>query len=354
MHGIGTHVGDQPDQVLVADLHAFVQALRQAHGAAGAEAELARGFLLQGRGDERGRRATLALLARDFGDLEHAVRRTHQFHPRSFSGSAVAEGELLDLVAVVAQQAGIEGLHRMRALRRDRPVLLRLERLDLFLALDDQAQRRRLHTAGGQPGLDLAPQHRAEVEADQVIERAPRLLRIDQIKLQFARMRDCFLDRLRRDFGEHHPVQRASFEQAALAQDLADVPADRLALAIQVGCEVEGISLLGGLGDRLDVPLVLLDQFVAHGEIAIGIDRALAWHQIAHMAIGGEDMKVLAEVFVDRLGLGGRLDDEQVLGHSPSAPQDRCGRLWVRCFGPVTVVLTARPGRRARGASLFQ
>jgi hypothetical protein len=44
------------------------------------------------------------------------------------------------------------------------------------------------------------------------------------------------------------------------------------------------------------------------------------------VAIGGEDGEVLAEVLVDRLGLGGRLDDEEVLGH---------GRGRYRCGGAV-------------------
>ena len=72
---------------------------------------------------------------------------------------------------------------------------------------------------------------------------------------------------------------------------------------------------LGGLGDRLDVLLVLLDQLVAHGEVVVGVDRAFLRDQVAHVAVRGQDGEVLAEVFVDRLGLGGRFDDEQVLGH---------------------------------------
>jgi hypothetical protein len=104
----------------------------------------------------------------------------------------------------------------VRELASMRPVLARLEGFDLFLALHDHAQRRRLHASGRESALHLAPQHRREVEADQVVERAPRLLRVDQVAGHLARMRDGFLDRARRDLGEHHAMQRLVLEQAAL------------------------------------------------------------------------------------------------------------------------------------------
>src|SRR5439155_8520459 len=52
---VGAHVGDEADRALRAELDAFVQALRDPHGARGLEAELARRLLLEARGDE-GRR----------------------------------------------------------------------------------------------------------------------------------------------------------------------------------------------------------------------------------------------------------------------------------------------------------
>ncbi len=61
---VRAHVGDEADGAL-ADVDAFVQLLRNAHGLLRAEAELARGFLLQGRGRERRRRIAAALLAVD-------------------------------------------------------------------------------------------------------------------------------------------------------------------------------------------------------------------------------------------------------------------------------------------------
>ena len=89
-----------------------------------------------------------------------------------------------------------------------RPVLAALKALDLFLALDDQAQRRTLHTAGREARLDLAPQHRRQVEADQVVERPPRLLRVDQGRQHLAWVLYRVLDRRLCHFVEHHALHR--------------------------------------------------------------------------------------------------------------------------------------------------
>jgi hypothetical protein len=132
-----------------------------------------------------------------------------------------------------------------------------------------------------------------------------------------ARVRHRVLDRLGRDLAEHDAMQRLVLEQPALAQDLGDVPADRLALAIQVGREIERRGALRGARDRVHVALVLLDQLVAHGEVVLGVDRALARDQVAHVAVRGQHGELGPEVLVDGLRLGGRLDDKQVFCHEP-------------------------------------
>ena len=315
VHGVGTHVADQADGAFLADRDAFVQLLRDAHRARRREAELARGLLLQRRRDERRRRPALAFLAGDVGDAQRVAGGLDQTRTCRFGGLAVGDRELLELLPVEFHQPRGEALLRVVEFGLDRPVLPGDERFDLFLALHDHPQRRRLHAAGGQPALHLAPQHRRQVEAHQVVQRAARLLRVDQVAGDLARVLHGLADRPRRDFREHDPVQRLALEQAALLQDLGDVPADRLALAVRVGREVDGVGRLGRLGDRLDVLLVLVDQFVAHREVVVRVDRALLGDQVADMAVRGQDVEVLAQVLVDRLRLRRRFDDEQVLGH---------------------------------------
>src|SRR5207302_1487684 len=63
--GVSAHVGDQADRPFLADVHALVELLGQGHGLLGAEAQLARRFLLQPAGDEGRDRIALLLLALD-------------------------------------------------------------------------------------------------------------------------------------------------------------------------------------------------------------------------------------------------------------------------------------------------
>ena len=309
MGGVGTHVADQADRAFLADRETLVQLLRDAHGAAGGEAELARGLLLQRGGDERRRRAALALLAGHVGDMQGVAGSLDQARTRGLGRLAVGDGELFELLPVELDQAGGEGLLRMRQLGFHRPVFARDEGFDLLLALDDHAQGRRLHPAGGQAALYFLPQHRREVEADQVVQGAARLLGVDQVAGDLARVVHGLADRLGGDLGEHHPVHFLVLEQAAFLQDLGDVPADRLAFAIRIGCQEYGGGAFCGFGQGLDMFLVLLDQLVAHREVLVRVDRPFLGHQVADMAVGSQDGEVLAQVLVDRLGLGGRFDD---------------------------------------------
>ena len=314
-HRIGTHIGDQTDRAFAADRHTFIQALRQAHGAAGGKSKFARRFLLQGRRGERWRWAALAFLGLHFGNDQTALRRLEQGAARGLRIGVVGQIELLELLAAQLQQACGKAQIRMRAVGLDRPVLARVERFDFFLALRDHAQRRRLHASGGQSSLHLAPQHRRQIEADQVIQRAPRLLGVHQIQRQLARIGNGFGDRVWRNLGKHYAMQGLAFEQLALAQDFGDMPGNGFAFAIQVGCQIQGVGLGRGLGDRIDMFFIALDDFIGHREIVVGIDCAFLRPQVAHVAVGCQHVEILAEVFVDRLGLGWRFDDEQIFCH---------------------------------------
>ena len=48
------------------------------------------------------------------------------------------------------------------------------------------------------------------------------------------------------------------------------------------------------------------------------IDRAVLRHEIAHVAIGSQHFEIFAQIFFQRPGLGGRLDDQQVFWHGVS------------------------------------
>ena len=348
-HRVGAHVGDQ-SHAAFADVLSLVQLLRETHGAPGVEAELAGRLLLQRRGGEGRSRIAAALLAidREHAQLAAAIGGRAGRRPDGALDLArllfVGEAELLDLLAAILQQLQRKGLRAVRPLTLDGPVLLRQERADLLLALADHAQRRALHAARRQPAAHLLPQQRREVEADEIIERAPRLLGIDELERQPARLPDRRTDGVARDLVEHHAVHVLAVEIAARAQDLLQVPGDRLALAIRVGGQIQRLRLAQRARDCLDVALVLLEHLVLHGKAVIGIDRALLGHQVTHVPVGGEHVEVAAQILLYRLGLGGRFDYDQIVCHDLRGPS-----LSGRCSGALNAehgCAVPRPGRR--------
>ncbi len=69
VHRIGTHVGNQRDRAFVTEFHAFIELLRQGHGAFGGVAQPVISGLLQFRSREGRRRIALLFLLRDAGHL---------------------------------------------------------------------------------------------------------------------------------------------------------------------------------------------------------------------------------------------------------------------------------------------
>ncbi len=130
---IGAHVGDQSDQSLATQLDAFIQPLREAHRALHAEAQLARGLLLQSRGDERRDRVPL-LLPRghrldDVGDtVELGDDRVRRLLLADFRRLAI------DLGQARRQNGRLLG----GQIDVESPVLFLFERADQPLPLDDQ------------------------------------------------------------------------------------------------------------------------------------------------------------------------------------------------------------------------
>jgi hypothetical protein len=91
------------------------------------------------------------------------------------------------------------------------------------------------------------------------------------------------------------------------------MPGDGLALAIRVGGQQHAGDVLGGAGDLVHAGLAAVGQLPVHGEILVGPDRPVLGRQVADMAEAGQHRIVAAEIFIDRLGLRGRLDDDEGL-----------------------------------------
>jgi hypothetical protein len=103
--------------------------------------------LLQGRGGEGRQRVAPRAFLFDRRDAVRIARRDRR--DGALGGGLIAEVELVELLAVEMGEAAGEALAGRRTeLAVDGPVFLRLEALDLVLALADDAQRHRLHAAG--------------------------------------------------------------------------------------------------------------------------------------------------------------------------------------------------------------
>ncbi len=305
-HAVGPHVGDQADG-LAADVDAFVQLLGGLHGALGREAQLARGFLLQGRGSEgRGGRALAGLLL-DGGDLEGGL--LHGGAGGQGRG-LVAQVELGELLVLVFDQAGQERLGAGRDIGLDGPVFLGLEALDLQLAIDDQPQADRLHTAGRTAAGQLAPQDWRKREADQIVQGAAGEVGLDQLHVDVARMGHGLEHRGLGDGVEGDALDGLVLHRLLLLQHLQHVPADRFPFAVGVGGQDDAVGALHGVDDVAD-PLGRLGvDLPVHVEVVVRLHRAVLGRQVADVAVRGQHREAGAEVLIDGLGLGRALDDD--------------------------------------------
>ena len=173
MHRIGTHVGNQRDRAFVAQLHAFIELLREGHGALGGVAQPVISRLLQFRSREGRRRIALLFFLRNACHL-----------PLGLADRAddLIRGFLIlyfDVLAFVLEELGFEE-RRLPGIqhRVNRPILLRNERANLLLALDDQPQGHRLDAPGGEAAPNFVPENRRNLVAHNAIEHAACLLRI--------------------------------------------------------------------------------------------------------------------------------------------------------------------------------
>ena len=193
-------------------------------------------------------------------------------------------------------ELGFELRRLLAGERREQvPVFLRHELRNFLLAIANQLQRDRLHAARAQAAADLVPQQRADLVADEPIEHAPRLLRIDHLQIDRARMLHRFLHRLLGDLVEHQAVDLFLLRPELFGQ----MPADRFAFAIGVGRDVDVGRILRRalqLGDHF---LARRDRFVHRREIIIDVDAKLALRQIADVSHRREHFVVASEIFID-------------------------------------------------------
>src|SRR6185503_12656934 len=170
---VGSHVRDETDRTLAPDLDALVEILSDPHRALRAERQLFGGFLLKRGRRERRRRILAALAALDLSDVE------------GFAAFEIADDPVglllvrnLRFLAVDVMELRGELLVLLLQQRLDGPILDRLERANLALALDDESKRDRLDATGRESLFHRLPQHWTRFVAHEPVEHASRLLRI--------------------------------------------------------------------------------------------------------------------------------------------------------------------------------
>jgi hypothetical protein len=75
---------------------------------------------------------------------------------------------------------------------------------------------------------------------------------------------------------------------------------------------------------------------ISHGKMARGIHRTFFGHQVAHVAVRRQDLEILTEVLLDRLGFRWRFDDYEVLAHFLFGFRQRPSRMSGRKSGPLS------------------
>ena len=170
-------------------------------------------------------------------------------------------------------------------------------------------------------------------------------------------MLERLLNRFAGDFVEHHPP----VARRVAANRLAQVPGDRLALAVEVGGQIDGVRRLrqprefihhlflarqnlvfrAPTGVRIDTHALdqlragagfLICSLLVHRQLAgarglfgpgARISGLAAHGQVANVPDTGFDDKILAEIAVDGLRLGRRFDDHEGTRHGQSGPDKR-------------------------------
>ena len=179
--------------------------------------------MLQRGGNERGVRSRRRLAVFAVSHLEGLfLQSSDGFLSRRF----VVRPELL-VVFLRHLEAGGRFIATVQ-IRERFPVFQRIEGANLALAIHDQAHRHGLHAPRGKPPRHLRPQERRQFKAHHPVEEPSRLLGVDSVFVDRARVGECFLDGGLGDLVEHH----APVAFGRPAEHLRKMPGDGLAFAV--------------------------------------------------------------------------------------------------------------------------
>ena len=209
---------------------------------------------------------------------------------------------------VSAGRPGGKTLPAAFQLRADLPVFFRDERLDFILSVDNHARRHALHTAGAQALFYLGPQDGAYLVAHEPVQHTARLLRVDALHVQGARMLDGLFDGLVGNLMEFHAAGRT----AVHAENVGQMPGNGLPFAVRVGGQQDLRRGLGLAAQAVQHFAPSPDGNVFRLEIMFHIHAHLRLGQIPNMAIAGLHFVAAPQELSDGARLGGGLNDYEL------------------------------------------
>ncbi len=158
---------------------------------------------------------------------------------------------------------------------------------------------------------------RRNLVADEAVKDATGLLRVDQVGVDVARMEECLLHGALGDLVEGHAADgddRALLRFLAVdpisAQLFSQVSGNGLALAVGIRRQVDGVRRLGQLLQLGDDFFLAGNDDVLGGEVVVQVDAERLLGQVFDVPERGFHVVARAEIFLDRLRLSGRLDDD--------------------------------------------
>ena len=229
-------------------------------------------------------------------------------------------------------------------------VMTRDKGADDALALHNEAECHRLHPPRRELRLDESREERRKAIADEAIQDAARLLSVNKIQVDRAGVGKRLEDGPLGDLAEGNPAS----VRLGDAEGLRHMPGNRLPLTVKVGCQPDGGCLLCGTSDVIEALLLIFNNLVDRGEAVLHVHRHAPLlrllGEIPNVPIGGEHGVVGAEIPLNRLGLGRRLDDNEV-GGSLCHGRERSTAPRTRRQRPPRCSISPRRLKRVRAAT---
>ena len=191
----------------------------------------------------------------------------------------------LRLFAVKTIEFGFECTLGKMKFYCDRPILFRHEIKYLALSVANEFCRNRLHTARRKSSSNLCPKQRADFVAEQTVKHAPRLLRINKVPVNAARIFDRLLNDCLCDFVKHNTTGLVFIQ----LQHFCKMPRNRFSLAIRVGCKHDMLCVLCFFAYFFDNFASSAKGNIFGFKVVFNINTKLAFRQIANMPVRCND-----------------------------------------------------------------